>query len=214
MPAVNPLATPPGVCRRLTIVGQRMALIAALQASAFIRSRKSPSLPIAHSPCRPPSSHERPAHHKQQPGAERACRSSAQRPAVAAGGRPFRRRCFPATSILALVLPRSDRYGQKRPLRAFWLRTSPGSQAPTGPRRPSEAHRQNPAPEGTDKNALPGPSGSVPFRAVRPQPAPESPLRPIGKIRPRKVRTKSPSQGLLAPYLFGLSGPNRPQTAL
>ena len=50
--------------------------------------------PITHSPCRPPSSHERPAHHKQQPGAERACRSSAQRPAVAAGGRPFRRRCW------------------------------------------------------------------------------------------------------------------------
>ena len=40
----SPAAPPPS---SLTVVGQRMALIAALQASAFIRSRKSPSPPIA-----------------------------------------------------------------------------------------------------------------------------------------------------------------------
>ena len=40
----SPAALPPS---SLTVVGQRMALIAALQASAFIRSRKSPSPPTA-----------------------------------------------------------------------------------------------------------------------------------------------------------------------
>ena len=39
----------------LGVVGQRMALFAAMQASAFIRSRKSPSPPTAFRPCRPVS---------------------------------------------------------------------------------------------------------------------------------------------------------------
>ena len=106
--------------------------------------------PITSSPCRPPSSHDRPAHHQQQPGAERACRSSAQRPAVAAGGRPFRRRCWPgptgtdkigfsgpSSSVpFSAVRPRTALDGTLRPIGNFPLqqvRTKSASQTLLAP---------------------------------------------------------------------------------
>ena len=94
-----------------------------------------------------------------------------------------------------------NRYGQKRPPKPFWLRTSHGYSTPICPRGPSEAHRQFPSPTGTDKNSLPGPSGSAPLSAAELQPAPEGSQRPIGSFHPQQVRAKTASQGLLAPHL-------------
>ena len=96
----------------------------------------------------------------------------------------------------------SYRYGQNPPLRAFWFRTFHSILALTCLRQPSEAYRQNPAPTGTDKIALPGPSSSVPLPAIRTEPAPDGPQRLVGDYPLRQVRTETPLQGLLVPYLF------------